>query len=51
VSGKVIRRKVDVGQTVVSGQPLMQIDITDYMHAITTQSVFCAAAAASSGAG
>src|SRR5436309_2422975 len=46
VSGKVIRRMVDVGQTVVSGQPLMQIDITDYMHAITTQSENVAAARA-----
>ena len=46
VSGKVIRRLVDVGQTVVSGQPLMQIDITDYMHAITTQSENVAAARA-----
>jgi RND family efflux transporter MFP subunit len=46
VSGKVIRRMVDVGQTVVSGQPLMQIDITDYMHAITTQSETVAAAKA-----
>src|SRR5260370_28181957 len=46
VSGKVIRRMVDVGQTVVSGLPLMQIDITDYMHAITTQSENVAAARA-----
>jgi len=46
VSGKVIRRMVDAGQTVVSGQPLMQIDITDYMHAITTQSETVAAAKA-----
>ena len=46
VSGKVIRRMVDLGQTVVSGQPLMQIDITDYMHAITTQSENVAAARA-----
>src|SRR5258708_10543529 len=46
VSGKVIRRMVDVGQPVVSGQPLMQIDITDYMHAITAQSENVAAASA-----
>jgi RND family efflux transporter MFP subunit len=46
VSGKVIRRMVDVGQTVASGLPLMQIDITDYMHAITTQSENVAAARA-----
>src|SRR5260370_5607798 len=39
---------VDVGKTVVSGQPLMQIDITDYMHAITTQSENVAAARARS---
>jgi RND family efflux transporter MFP subunit len=37
VSGKVISRLVDVGQTVLAGQKLMQIDITDYAHAITTQ--------------
>ena len=48
VSGKVIRRMVDLGQTVVSGQPLMQIDITDYLHAITTQSENVAAARARS---
>ena len=48
VSGKVIGRMVDVGQTVASGQPLMQIDITDYVHAITTQSENVAAARARS---
>ncbi len=37
VAGKVIRRLVDVGQTVRAGQTLMQIDITDYAYAITTQ--------------
>ena len=37
VSGKVIRRYVDTGQVVRKGQPLMQIDITDYAHAITNQ--------------
>ena len=37
VAGKVIRRLVDVGQAVKAGQTLMQIDITDYAHAITTQ--------------
>ena len=48
VTGKVTRRMVDVGQIVVSGQPLMQIDITDYLHAITTQSENVAAARARS---
>src|SRR5258708_31641999 len=38
VSGKEIRRMVDVGQTVGSGQPLMPIDITDLIPSITTQS-------------
>jgi RND family efflux transporter MFP subunit len=37
VAGKMVRRLVDVGQTVQAGQRLMQIDITDYAHAITTQ--------------
>jgi len=37
VPGKVTERFVDVGQTVRAGQPLMRIDVTDYAHAITTQ--------------
>ena len=37
VPGKVTKRLVDVGQTVRAGQPLMSIDVTDYAHAITTQ--------------
>jgi RND family efflux transporter MFP subunit len=37
VPGKVIKRFVDVGQTVRAGQPLMRIDVTDYAHVITTQ--------------
>ncbi|MBB5056262.1 RND family efflux transporter MFP subunit [Granulicella aggregans] len=37
VPGKVTKRFVDVGQTVRSGQPLMRIDVTDFAHAITTQ--------------
>ena len=37
VPGKVTRRFVDTGQVVRSGQPLMRIDVTDYAHAITTQ--------------
>jgi RND family efflux transporter MFP subunit len=37
VPGKITKRFVDVGQTVRTGQPLMRIDLTDYAHAITTQ--------------
>jgi putative NADH-flavin reductase/biotin carboxyl carrier protein len=37
VPGKVTKRLVDVGQNVHAGQPLMRIDVTDYVHAITTQ--------------
>src|SRR5579863_8514895 len=37
VPGKVTKRLVDVGQNVRAGQPLMRIDVTDYAHAITTQ--------------
>ena len=37
ITGKVTKRFVDVGQAVRSGQPLMRIDVTDFAHAITTQ--------------
>ena len=37
VPGKVTKRFVDIGQRVRAGQPLMSIDVTDYTHAITTQ--------------
>ena len=37
VAGKVTERLVNAGQTVRAGQPLMRIDVTDYTHAITTQ--------------
>lgn len=37
VSGKITKRFVDVGQIVRVGQPLMRIDVTDFAHAITTQ--------------
>jgi RND family efflux transporter MFP subunit len=37
VPGKVTKRFVDAGQIVRAGQPLMRIDVTDYAHAITTQ--------------
>ena len=46
VSGKVIRRYIDTGQVVRKGQPLMQIDVTDYAHAITNQAQTVAAAKA-----
>jgi RND family efflux transporter MFP subunit len=37
VQGKVIERLVDTGQIVRQGQPLMRIDPTDYVHAVTAQ--------------
>jgi RND family efflux transporter MFP subunit len=37
VSGKVIERRVDTGQEVRRGQPLMRIDRTDYAHAVAAQ--------------
>lgn len=37
VQGKVILRLVDTGQVVKLGQPLMRIDPTDYVHAVTAQ--------------
>jgi RND family efflux transporter MFP subunit len=37
VSGKVVERLVDSGQSVHQGQPLMRLDRTDYTHAITSQ--------------
>ncbi|WP_064742474.1 efflux RND transporter periplasmic adaptor subunit [Azospirillum sp. B4] len=37
VAGKVTQRLVDPGQSVKAGQPLMRMDNTDYLHAITTQ--------------
>ena len=46
VSGKVIRRYIDTGQVVRKGQPLMQIDVTDYAHAITNQEQIVEAARA-----
>src|SRR6201996_624500 len=46
VAGKVTKRFVDVGQVVHAGQPLMRIDVTDYAHAITTQTQNVAAARA-----
>ena len=46
VSGKMIERLVDAGQTVRSGQPLMRIDRTDYGHALAAQQGNVAAAKA-----
>lgn len=37
VSGKIIERLVDSGQGVHQGQPLIRLDRTDYIHAITSQ--------------
>ncbi len=37
VGAKVIERLVDVGQTVQAGQPLMRLDRTDFVHAVTAQ--------------
>jgi RND family efflux transporter MFP subunit len=37
IQGKVIERLVDTGQVVKQGQPLMRVDPTDYIHAVTTQ--------------
>ncbi|GGF21551.1 secretion protein HylD [Aliidongia dinghuensis] len=46
VSGKVVERVVDTGQTVRSGQVLMKIDRTDLAHAIAAQAGAVAAARA-----
>jgi RND family efflux transporter MFP subunit len=37
VAGKITSRLVDTGQSVSAGQPLMTIDRTDYVHAITAR--------------
>jgi RND family efflux transporter MFP subunit len=46
VPGKVTRRLVDAGQFVRAGQPLMTIDQTDYVHAITARAETVTAAKA-----
>ncbi|PYV74744.1 MAG: efflux RND transporter periplasmic adaptor subunit [Acidobacteria bacterium] len=46
VPGKITKRLVDTGQFVRAGQPLMTIDRTDYVHAITARSETVAAAKA-----
>ncbi|WP_213805870.1 efflux RND transporter periplasmic adaptor subunit [Granulicella sp. dw_53] len=46
VPGKITKRFVDAGQAVRAGQPLMRIDVTDFTHAITTQTGNVAAAKA-----
>jgi RND family efflux transporter MFP subunit len=46
VPGKITSRLVDTGQSVHAGQPLMTIDRTDYVHAITARTETVAAAKA-----
>jgi RND family efflux transporter MFP subunit len=46
IQGKVVERLVDTGQVVKKGQPLMRIDPTDYVHAVTAQTGNVAAARA-----
>jgi RND family efflux transporter MFP subunit len=46
VPGKITSRLVDTGQFVRAGQPLMTIDRTDYVHAITARAETVAAAKA-----
>src|SRR5438046_5887765 len=46
IPGKITRRLVDTGQFVRAGQPLMTIDRTDYVHAITARAETVAAAKA-----
>jgi RND family efflux transporter MFP subunit len=45
VPGKIMERLVDTGQSVRAGQPLMTIDRTDYVHAITARAEAVAARA------
>src|SRR6516225_9235403 len=46
VPGKITSRLVDTGQFVRAGQPLMTIDRTDYVHAITARAETVTAARA-----
>src|SRR3989442_14142863 len=46
VPGKITSRLVDTGQFVRAGQPLMTIDRTDYVHAITARAETVTAAKA-----
>src|SRR6266581_2645960 len=46
VPGKITKRLVDAGQFVRAGQPLLTIDRTDYVHAITARAEAVAAAKA-----
>jgi len=46
VAGKITSRLVDTGQFVRAGQPLMTIDRTDYVHAITARAETVTAAKA-----
>src|SRR6266487_1275653 len=49
VPGKITKRLVDTGQSVRAGQPLMTIDRTDYVHAITARTETVSAAKAKAG--
>src|SRR5437879_12703077 len=49
VPGKITSRLVDTGQSVRAGQPLMTIDRTDYVHAITARAETVTAAKATAG--
>jgi RND family efflux transporter MFP subunit len=46
VPGKITKRLVDTGQTVHVGEVLLQMDRTDYVHAVTAQNKSVAAAKA-----
>src|SRR5438046_3732851 len=46
VPGNITKRLVDTGQSVRAGQPLMTIDRTDYVHAITARTETVSAAKA-----
>ena len=46
IPGKITKRLVDTGQFVRAGQPLMSIDRTDYVHAITARAETVTAAKA-----
>src|SRR5438552_18998839 len=49
VPGKITSRLVDTGQFVRAGEPLMTIDRTDYVHAITARAETVTAAKAKAG--
>src|SRR5438094_7053442 len=51
VPGKITSRLVDTGQFVRAGEPLMTIDRTDYVHAITARAETVTAATGEAGHG